>query len=116
LTLSLLSVKLKFNFKGNLPWVKPFIDLLQGRTEEIILRKDDQLQYISNAADVALKHPDADTEKLQQLKLILAKKLAFAGTKAQIKPSFNEQGKCEKLGIVVKWGGEVRRPRDRRVK
>jgi inositol hexakisphosphate/diphosphoinositol-pentakisphosphate kinase len=103
-----LTVKLKFNFKGTQPWVKPFIDLLQGRTDEIILRKEDQLQYISNAADAALKCPDADTEKLEQLKLILSKKLGFAGTKAQIKPSFNEQGECEKLGIVVKWGGEVR--------
>jgi hypothetical protein len=102
-----LSVKLKFNFKGTLPWVRPFVDLLQGRRDEIILRKEDQLHYISNAADAALKHEGADVEKLEQLKLILSKKIGFAGTKAQIKPSFDEQGECEKLGIVVKWGGEV---------
>ena len=101
-------MKLKFNFKGSLPWCEPFIDLLQGRKDEIILRQHAQLQYIADAADRALQLPDCDQEKLDQLKKILEKKMGFSGTKAQIKPSFNDEGECDKVHLVIKWGGEVR--------
>ena len=104
---SSIAVKLKFNFKGSLPWCYPFIDLLQGRKDEIILRQATQLQYISDAANKALTLDGCDVEKLEQLKKILDKKVGFSGTKAQIKPSFSEDGECEKVHIVVKWGGEV---------
>jgi len=103
-------VKLKFNVKGSWGWSKPFIDLLQGRQDEIILRADEQLKYIADAADAALKLEGADKEMLESLKKILEKKIGIAGTKAQLKPSFstNEDGEsvCEKLNIIVKWGGE----------
>lgn len=99
-------MKLKFNFKLGEPGFQPFIDLLQGRKDEIILRQTDQLQYISDAADAALQLPGSDHEKLESLKKILSKKVVFTGTKAQIKPSFTAAGECEKIHIVVKWGGE----------
>lgn len=97
---------MKFNFKGEQQSTKPFIDLLQGRKDEIILRKEDQLHYICDAADISLLYPDADFDKLHQLKQILLKKIGYGGTKAQIKPTWGPDGKCEKINIVVKWGGE----------
>lgn len=54
----------------------------------------------------------ADVERLEQLKKIIEEKSSSAanpnGTKAQLKPSFDAEGKCAKIVIVVKWGGEVR--------
>lgn len=99
-------MKLKFNIKGAWPWSKPFISLLQGRQDEIILREDEQLRYIEAAADEAMAIEGADTDMLNSLKKILNKKIGVSGTKAQLKPSFGEDGHCEKLNIIVKWGGE----------
>lgn len=102
-------MKLKYNIKGSWSWSAPFIDLLQGRRDEIILRADSQLQYIAEAADKALEHPDSDKEMLASLKKILEKKIGTSGTKAQLKPTFTGQGEdahCEKLNIIIKWGGE----------
>ena len=99
-------MKLKFNFKTGEAGFEAFIDLLQGRKDEIILRQNDQLQYISDAADAALQIEGSDHEKLESLKKILSKKVVFTGTKAQIKPSFSAEGECEKIHIVIKWGGE----------
>lgn len=100
--------KLKFNFKGSDPWSAPFIALLQGRRDEIILRDPNQLRYIADAAEEASKMPGVDAEKMEQLKLILKMKMGHQGLKAQLKPTFGgESGDvCEKLNIVVKWGGE----------
>lgn len=106
-------MKLKFAFKGKDAWSLPFIDLLQGRKDEIILRQPEQLRYITDAATQALELPDADVDKLNQLMRILDSKVGTAGTKAQIKPSFDAEGECEKVQLIVKWGGEVRRPCDR---
>lgn len=103
-------MKLKFNIKGSWTWSKPFIDLLQGRQDEIILRADEQLQYIADAADTALCMEGCDEDMLRSLKKILEKKIGIAGTKAQLKPSFSTDAEgnsfCEKLNIIVKWGGE----------
>ncbi|KAL8293687.1 hypothetical protein RQP46_000388 [Phenoliferia psychrophenolica] len=98
--------KLKFNFKGKDPWSEPFITLLQGRTNEIILRDPDQLQFIADAAEEAMLIPGSDAEQLEQLKKIIEKKKGSNGTKAQLKPAFSEDGSCEKVAVVVKWGGE----------
>ena len=100
-------MKLKFNFKGKDAWSDPFIDLLQGRKDEIILRQSEQLQYINEAADKSRQIEGADIEKLDQLTRILDSKVGQAGTKAQIKPSFDDDGECEKVQLIVKWGGEV---------
>jgi inositol-hexakisphosphate/diphosphoinositol-pentakisphosphate 1-kinase len=107
-SLTPLTGKLKFNFKGKDAWSKPFITLLQGRTTEIILRDPDQLQYIADAAEEAATIPGSDIEQLEQLKKIIEKKKSANGTKAQLKPAFNAEGECEKVAVVVKWGGEVR--------
>ncbi|KAL7008777.1 inositol hexakisphosphate and diphosphoinositol-pentakisphosphate kinase [Cystobasidiomycetes sp. EMM_F5] len=98
-------MKLKFNIKGSWSWSAPFIDLLQGRRDEIILRADEQLQFIADAAKEAMQHPEADQEMLASLNKILQAKIGVAGTKAQLKPTFHGD-KCEKLNIIVKWGGE----------
>ncbi|KAF9058240.1 hypothetical protein BJ165DRAFT_1521527 [Panaeolus papilionaceus] len=37
--------KLKFNFPIGEPWTQPFVTLLNGETEEIILRKKEQLGW-----------------------------------------------------------------------
>ncbi|GAA5893601.1 inositol polyphosphate kinase VIP1 [Sporobolomyces salmoneus] len=98
--------KLKFNFKGKDAWSAPFINLLQGRTTEIILRDPDQLQYIADAAEEAAGIPDSDPEQLEQLRKIIEKKKSASGTKAQLKPAFTADGVCEKIAVIVKWGGE----------
>jgi inositol hexakisphosphate/diphosphoinositol-pentakisphosphate kinase len=100
-------MKLKYAFKASDDWSKPFFDLLQGRKDEIILRKAEQLHYVSEAADQALAHPAADKEKLHNLKKILEKKVPFIGTKTQLKPTFDDAGEFEKIQVIVKWGGEV---------
>lgn len=108
-TLSLISAsgKLKFNFVGSEPSSQPFITLLQGRTNEIILRDPNQLQYIADAAEEALLLPGCNTEQLEQLRKIIEKKKSTNGTKAQLKPAFSDDGVCEKVAVVVKWGGEA---------
>lgn len=52
--------------------------------------------------------PGSDVQQLEQLKKIIEKKKGSLGTKAQLKPSFTEGGECDKVAVVVKWGGEVR--------
>lgn len=101
-------MKLKFAFRGKDQWAKPFYDLLQGRRDEIILRKPDQLAHVTDAAQRAKEVPEADLEKLDQLLRILDSKVGQAGTKAQIKPHFDADGEFEKIQLIVKWGGEVR--------
>ncbi|GAA6006890.1 hypothetical protein JCM10207_009128 [Rhodosporidiobolus poonsookiae] len=97
--------KLKFKFKGKDAWTAPFLDLLQGRTTEIILRDPEQLQYVADAAEKASLVEGADQEQLEQLRKIIEKKKTTVGTKAQLKPSF-EGDVCETLAVIVKWGGE----------
>lgn len=98
--------KIKFTFKSKDACSKPFIDLLQGRKSEIILRDSDQLQFVADAADEALRYPDVDHDRMLQLKKIIQKKVAYSGTKTQLKPTFDSDGHCEKVQVVVKWGGE----------
>lgn len=92
-------MKLKFSFPAHEPWAKPFIRLLQGHREEIILRDPRQLNYILAAAEEAEQLPDLTPEillKLSQLKEALGKKMSLAGTKAQLKPSFGKKDKDKK--------------------
>lgn len=107
LPLKSLAGKLKFSFIGSEPSSQPFITLLQGRTNEIILREPNQLQYIADAAEESLLLPGCNAEQLEQLRKIIEKKKSTNGTKAQLKPAFSENGVCEKVAVVVKWGGEV---------
>ena len=81
----------QFSFPASEPWARPFLCLLRGHREEIILRDPRQLQYILAAAEESAKTPDVTSEvlaKLDQLKEALSKKMSLPGTKAQLKPSF----------------------------
>jgi inositol hexakisphosphate/diphosphoinositol-pentakisphosphate kinase len=106
--------KLKFNFPIDEPWTQPFVTLLNGEKEEIILREKEQLSLIATAVKDA-KGLGADGEelaKLAQLNNALFSKIDLPGTKAQLKPVYSKRqaGKIRnltKLTLVFKWGGEV---------
>ncbi|KAG9219344.1 hypothetical protein CCMSSC00406_0001754 [Pleurotus cornucopiae] len=105
--------KLKFNFPIGEPWTQPFVSLLNGETEEIILREKDQLKQIASAVEEAknLGANGEDLAKLTQLNTALFKKIDFPGTKAQLKPVYSKKQsgqvrKLTKLTLVFKWGGE----------
>lgn len=108
--------KLKFNFPVAEIWTTPFVRLLNGEKEEIILREAQQLTLIAAAIDEAkaLGASGEDLAKLTQLSNALGRKIDLPGTKAQLKPGF-KKGKhplgvpraLEKLQLVFKWGGEV---------
>lgn len=110
-----LQQKLKFNFPIGEPWTQPFVTLLQGEKEEIILREKEQLTLIATAVEEA-KTLGADGEelaKLKQLNTALFSKINLPGTKAQLKPVYSKRQaghprKLTKLTLVFKWGGEVR--------
>ncbi|KAA8899029.1 histidine phosphatase superfamily-domain-containing protein [Sphaerosporella brunnea] len=116
--------KFKFTFHS-----QPFIDLLKGHKEEVILIEDG-LQDVIAATKQAIQLKSEDMDKLAQLKNALDKKMGFAGTKVQIKPMFlkkkdeqTSQGsevsaqthttvsnrgmsELDKLQLIIKWGGE----------
>ncbi|KAF5388020.1 hypothetical protein D9615_000394 [Tricholomella constricta] len=105
--------KLKFNFPIGEPWTQPFVKLLNGENEEIILREKEQLTLIATAVEDA-KNLGADGEelaKLTQLNTALFNKIDFPGTKAQLKPVYSKRQagqprRLSKLTLVFKWGGE----------
>ncbi|KAG5350656.1 hypothetical protein C0989_009936 [Termitomyces sp. Mn162] len=105
--------KLKFNFPVGESWTEPFVTLLNGETEEIILRDKEQLTLIA-AAVAKAKNLGADGEelaKLTQLNTALFSKIDFPGTKAQLKPVYSKRHARQprrliKLTLVFKWGGE----------
>ncbi|KAI0796800.1 histidine phosphatase superfamily-domain-containing protein [Abortiporus biennis] len=105
--------KLKFNFPIGERWTQPFVHLLNGEKEEIILRERAQLSLIATAVEEA-KSLGADGEdlvKLTQLNNALFSKIELPGTKAQLKPVYSKKQpgqvrKLTKLTLVFKWGGE----------
>jgi len=109
-----LQQKLKFNFPIGEGWTQPFVTLLNGETEEIILREKEQLGWIATAIEEA-RNLGADGEelnKLTQLSNALFSKIDLPGTKAQLKPVYSKRQlgqtrKLTKLTLVFKWGGEV---------
>ncbi|WVO13422.1 hypothetical protein L204_101037 [Cryptococcus depauperatus] len=93
-------MKLKFSLHAHEPWSQPFLRLLKGHHEEIILRDTRQLQFILAAAEESAHVPGVTKEQLSrlaQIKEALEKKMNMAGTKAQLKPSF-EKKKGDKDG------------------
>lgn len=117
--------KFKFTFHS-----QPFIDLLKGHKEEVILIEEG-LQDVVAATQKAIALKSEDMDKLAQLKNALDKKMGFAGTKVQIKPMYLKHPKPEgvpgnpedasethttvsnrgmpeldKLQLIIKWGGE----------
>lgn len=108
--------KLKYNFPISEPWVQPFLRLLNGEREEVILRERDQLVAIALAVEEARSLGASGDElvKLSQLNNALFRKIDLPGTKAQLKPGYKKgrgpgTRKLEKLVLVLKWGGEVGR-------
>merc|ERR1712093_765052 len=87
--------KYKFTFH-----TRPFIDLLKGHQEEVLLTGEAALDSVAVAVDEALQEGVEDREKLRTLKNVLAKKGGWAGTKVQIKPMFRKR-KPEELMVTT---------------
>ncbi|KAF9247028.1 histidine phosphatase superfamily-domain-containing protein [Melanogaster broomeanus] len=105
--------KLKFNFPIGDVWTQPFVRLLNGEKEEIILREKEQLTFVARAVEEAkaLGASGEDLAKLTQLNNALFSKIDLPGTKAQLKPVYSKRQagqarRLTKLTLVFKWGGE----------
>ncbi|XXG98454.1 hypothetical protein Hte_004778 [Hypoxylon texense] len=82
--------KYKFTFH-----TQPFIDLLKGHQEEVLLIGEPALARVLDAVDLALKAGEEDRNKLKSLRNVLVKKGGWAGTKVQIKPMFRKKKTAE---------------------
>lgn len=85
--------KFKFTFH-----TQPFVELLKGHQEEVLLKGEAALNSVLNAVNKALEEGVEDREKLQLLKTSLARKGAWMGTKVQIKPMFRKRKATEMQG------------------
>ena len=86
--------KYKFTFHTT-----PFIELLKGHEEEVLLTGEAALDSVMVATEQAMKEGVEDREKLRTLKNVLAKKGGWTGTKVQIKPMFRKR-KPEELSVA----------------
>jgi hypothetical protein len=82
--------KFKFTFH-----TKPFIDLLRGHDEEVLLIGEAALGSVLEAVSQALKEGVEDHDKLMLLRTSLLKKGGWPGTKVQIKPMFRKKRREE---------------------
>ncbi|TAQ87333.1 hypothetical protein B7494_g4372 [Chlorociboria aeruginascens] len=82
--------KYKFTFH-----TAPFIELLKGYQEEVLLTGEAALGSVVIAVDMALKEGVEDRKKLRTLRNVLAKKGGWPGTKVQIKPMFRKRNPQE---------------------
>ncbi|KAJ0420717.1 histidine phosphatase superfamily-domain-containing protein [Aspergillus carlsbadensis] len=96
--------KFKFTFHS-----QPFIDLLKGHQEEVVIKGESALRSVSDAVDYALRHGLEDTDKLKLLRTSLAKKGGWPGTKVQIKPMFRKRKPEEGLEQSLVPGEAVER-------
>ncbi|KAF2663841.1 hypothetical protein BT63DRAFT_379703 [Microthyrium microscopicum] len=78
--------KFKFTFH-----TRPFVDLLRGHQEEVLLVGEAALHSVLEAVNLAMEEGKEDMTKLQLLKTSLVKKGSWAGTKVQIKPMFRKR-------------------------
>ncbi|KAK2774190.1 hypothetical protein FQN53_003729 [Emmonsiellopsis sp. PD_33] len=78
--------KFKFTFH-----TQPFIDLLKGHQEEVVIKGEIALRSVSDAVDLAMEQGVEDVEKLKLLKTSLHHKGSWPGTKVQIKPMFRRR-------------------------
>ena len=88
--------KFKFTFH-----TQPFINLLRGHQEEVLLKGEVALNSVMDAVRMAIIEGVEDRDKLQLLKTSLARKGAWTGTKVQIKPMFRKR-KPEELAKLAK--------------
>lgn len=82
--------KFKFTFH-----TKPFVDLLKGHQEEVLLVGEAALHSVQQAVKQAMTEGVEDMNKLRTLANALAKKGAWPGTKVQIKPMFKKPKEVE---------------------
>ncbi|RKP34149.1 histidine phosphatase superfamily-domain-containing protein [Dimargaris cristalligena] len=93
--------KIKYGFTS-----EPFVALLKGTHQEVILRKETDLAQVLKAAETAQEANLEDEDKLEQLQSILSRKMGMEGTKVQLKPSYSKvTGALVKLQVILKWGG-----------
>lgn len=85
--------KYKFTFH-----TEPFIALLKGHQEEVLLIGEAALASVMQAVDLAFEAGVEDRGKLKSLRNVLVKKGSWAGTKVQIKPMFRKK-KTEHKGL-----------------
>ncbi|KAF2398482.1 hypothetical protein EJ06DRAFT_463316, partial [Trichodelitschia bisporula] len=85
--------KFKFTFH-----TKPFVDLLKGHQEEVLLIGEPALASVLEAVETAFAEGIEDVEKLKLLRTSLVKKGSWAGTKVQIKPMFRKRKEDELEG------------------
>ena len=78
--------KYKFTFH-----TQPFVELLKGHQEEVLLKGEAALNSVSDAVKAALKEGIEDPVRLNILRSALARKGAWTGTKVQIKPMFRKR-------------------------
>ncbi|KAM3526291.1 hypothetical protein NHJ13051_003547 [Beauveria bassiana] len=78
--------KYKFTFH-----TEPFIALLKGHQEEVLLIGEAALASVMQAVDIAFEQGVEDRGKLKSLRNVLVKKGSWAGTKVQIKPMFRKK-------------------------
>jgi inositol hexakisphosphate/diphosphoinositol-pentakisphosphate kinase len=83
--------KYKFTFH-----TAPFIRLLRGHQEEVLLIGEPALASVLDAVDEAFAEGVEDPNKLNALRNVLIKKGSWAGTKVQIKPMFRKKQKPAK--------------------
>ncbi|CAL8581497.1 inositol hexakisphosphate and diphosphoinositol-pentakisphosphate kinase [Xanthoria parietina] len=82
--------KFKFTFH-----TQPFVDLLKGHQEEVLLKGEAALNSVLCAVNRAMREGVEDPDKLKLLKTSLARKGAWTGTKVQIKPMFRKRKETE---------------------
>lgn len=70
---------------------KPFIELLNGHQQEVLLTGEAALDSVLDAVDVALREGIEDKTKLKALRNVLVRKGGWVGTKVQIKPMFRKR-------------------------
>jgi len=85
--------KYKFTFH-----TEPFIELLRGHQEEVLLIGEPALASVLEAVDVAMRAGIEDRRKLKALRNVLVKKGGWAGTKVQIKPMFRKKTEMKQPG------------------
>ncbi|KAI4163979.1 MAG: hypothetical protein LQ342_002476 [Letrouitia transgressa] len=83
--------KFKFTFH-----TQPFVELLKGHQEEVLLKGEAALNSVLTAVKVAMREGIEDQDKLQLLRTSLARKGAWIGTKVQIKPMFRKRKTSER--------------------
>lgn len=86
--------KFKFTFHTD-----PFIELLKGHQEEVLLIGEPALASVLEAVEKAMRAGGEDLGKLRALRNVLVKKSSWPGTKVQIKPMFRKK-KTDELASV----------------